>query len=428
MSALKILSTITDWISTLFQYVPKKLRPSLLELLVGTIIAAGHISDALFAIDFFKHWTSYYKILECARFSVLYLAIGWFRLSWSLDANDRPLWAIDDTICFRSSKKAPGADFHFDHSHKINRPDYPLSQLFVSLFSIAQNETEHSAIPIWVQLTDKDGNRSKLEIARHMILIANKHRTDDRKPLLLADSWYMKEPLIAPLLKQQIHCIGQIRKDSALFLQPEPTTGKRGRPPKYGTKLSFQLVTELFPLESVNLTAWGKERTFEFYFFQAKARFLNGRLCNFVWCRFSSDGKEPTAWHLMVSTDTSLCACEIISYYAKRWSVESAFNDIKNSFGLAQAWQQTEEAFSRWRCLICIAYGICSYCSLFFGKRLAELVPIPWRKDHSMTPGWARKVLDRIFRYFPVRRCWDRISQKMIIPDELLNRIFKKTA
>jgi len=274
---------------------------------------------------------------------------------------------------------------------------------------------------------DKHGNRSKLQIARYIALIADKYRSDERKPLLLADSWYMKEPFIAPLLEHQIHCIGQIRKDSALFLPPEPTTGKRGRPPKYGPKLSFQRVSELFNLESINLTAWGKEQKFEFYFFQAKARFLKGELCNCLWCRSSTEGKNPTAWHLLLSTDTSLCAKEAISYYAKRWSVEPAFNDIKNSFGLSQAWQQRKKAFARWRCLICIGYGICSYCSLFFGEQLAELVPIPWRKDHPMTPGWARKVLERIFRYFPVMLCWDRTLQKMIIPEELLNRVFKKT-
>jgi hypothetical protein len=423
-----ILNTIAEWISTLLKHVPKKLRPSLLELLIGAIIASGHISDALLAINFFKHWTSYYKLTEYARFSVTSLAIAWFQLSWSLDHNKRPLWAIDDTICFRSSQKAPAADFHFDHSHKTNRPDYPLSQLYVSFFSIAQYEEKYSAVPIWLQLMDKDDNRSKLKTARNIILIADKHRNDERKPLVLADAWYMKEPFIAPLLEHQIHCIGQIRKDSALFLPPEPTTGKRGRPAKYGPKLSFQRVSELFKLESVSLTAWGQERIFEFYFFQAKTRFLKGQLCNCVWCRFSTEGKNPTAWHIILSTDTSLCAKEIISYYAKRWSVEPAFNDIKNSFGLSQAWQQRKKAFSRWRCLICVAYGICNYCSLFFGERLAELVPIPWRKGHSMTPGWARKVLERIFRYFPVRLCWNRTLQKMIIPDELLNRVLKKIA
>ena len=275
---------------------------------------------------------------------------------------------------------------------------------------------------------DKDGNRSKLLVARNLVLLADKHILDDRKPLMLCDSWYMKEPFVAPLLKHQIYCIGQIRKDSALFLPPEPTTGKRGRPPKYGPKLSFQKVSELFPLQSFHLKAWGKERTFEFYFFQAKSRFLKGELCHCVWCRSFIDGKNPTSWHLLLSTDTSLSAVDIISFYAKRWFVEPAFNDIKNTFGLSQAWQQSKNAFARWRCFICIAHGICSYCSLFFGERLADLLPIPWRKDQPMTSGWAKKVLGRIFRYFPVRLCWDRTLQKMVVPEELLNRVLKKIA
>ena len=183
-----VTNAVANWVSSIFQYVPKKLRPSLLELLVGAIIAAGHISDALLAINFFNHWTSYYRIIEYSCFSVFYLAIGWFRLTWSLDTNTRPIWAIDDTICFRSSQNAPGADFHFDHAHKTNRPDFPLSQLFVSLFSIPLHETKHSAVPIWMQLVDKDGNRSKLETARSIVLIADRHRTDNRKPLLLCYS------------------------------------------------------------------------------------------------------------------------------------------------------------------------------------------------------------------------------------------------
>jgi hypothetical protein len=162
----------------------------------------------------------------------------------------------------------------------------------------------------------------------------------------------MKKPFLAPLLNHQIHCIGQIRKDSALFLPPEPVSGERGRPKKYGSKLSFLRATELFPLQSLQLNVWGKERTFEFYFFQAKARFLKGVLCNCVWCRFSTDNKNMASWHLLISTDTSLSAAEIISIYSKRWSVEPAFNEIKNKFGLSQAWQQTRKAFDRWKCFI----------------------------------------------------------------------------
>jgi hypothetical protein len=424
-----ILNTISSWISSLFLKVPKKLRPSLLELLLGCIAStSGHLSDALFCIHFFKHWTTYYKLIEYGSVSILSFALGWFQLTCSLDSSTRPLWAIDDTLLFRSSQKAPGADFHFDHAHKTNRPDFPLSQLFVSFFSIPEHQGRHLAIPLWMQLVDKDGNRSKLKIARNLVLIADKHRIDDRKPLLLCDAWYMKEPFVAPLLEHQICCIGQIRKDSALFLPPEPASGKRGRPPKYGQRLSLEYVSKLFPLQSIRLTAYGKERTFEFYSFRAKARFLKGALCNCVWCRFFTGGKNPTSWRLLLSTDTSLSGSEIISYYARRWSVESAFNDIKNTFGLSQAWQQTKSAFARWRCLICVAYGICSYCALLFGQGLADLVPIQWRRNQPMTAGWAKKVLGRIFHNFPVRLCWDRTLQKMVVPEELHKRVLRKIA
>lgn len=422
-----ILHTFASWVSCLFSAIPKKLRPSCLELLPGCVIAAsGHISKALLAIDFHNHWTAYYKIIEEACFSWIALSREWFRLASSFSAQDKLLMALDDTLVYRSSKKAPGADFHFDHAHKTNRTDFPLSQQFVSLFVIAQHGQKHAALPVCMQLLRTDGNRSKLEVARDLVKPAHRNKTDERPLCLLCDSWYMKEPLIAPLLKLGVHSVGQIRRDSAVFMPPLKTA-RRGRPPKYGEKLSFERVQQLFPRQSVTLPAYGKERLFEFYSFQAKVRFLRGALCSLVWCRFSQDGKTPGQWHLLLSTDASLSGEQVISHYSLRWSVEPAFNDLKNTFGLSQAWQQTRNVFARWRSFICIAYGLCALCSLVFGHALSELFPIGWRRGHPMTPGWASKGLERIFRYFPVRRCWDRTLQKMVIPDSLLELRIQKT-
>ena len=426
---LLTLNAIASWISRVFQAIPKKLRPSCLELLIGCIIApSGHISDALLVIEFHNHWNSYYKLIEEAHFSWLAIARAWFQLLLSLTTSideKKIVLAVDDTLVYRSSTKAPGSDIHFDHAKKINRTDFPLSQLFVSLFLIASHEGRHAAFPLALQLCRKGGNRSKLEIARDLIHLADKHKNDPREILFLCDAWYTKAPLIAPLLKQNIHCIGQIRKDAALFLPPV-STGKRGRPKKYGEKLTFERVQELFPLQTLEIFAYGKKRLFEFYSFQAKARFLNGELCQFVWCRFSTDGKNTSSWHLLLSTDTVIDASAILSHYAQRWAVEPAFNDIKNSFGLSQAWQQTRNVFARWRCFICLAYGICALAALLFGGRLSELFPIGWRKGQPMTAGWASNVLDRIFRHFNVRSCWDRTLQKMILPQSLLDLRFKK--
>jgi hypothetical protein len=236
----------------------------------------------------------------------------------------------------------------------------------------------------------------------------------------------MKASLIFPLLEHGIHSIGQIRKDSVLFLPPVHSP-KPGRPRKYGEKLSFDLIFQLFESQNALLFAYGKEQIFEFYVFDAQVRFLKGRVCRMVWCRFCSEGSPFTSWRLLLSTDLSLTAAQIISYYASRWSAETAFNVIKNSFGLAQAWEQTKRTFARWRCILCLVYGLCAIASFLWNQDLAEFSPIPWRKNQSMTASWAMKAFDRIFRHFPIRSCWDRKLQKFVLPKSLLDPPHEKT-
>ena len=55
---------------------------------------------------------------------------------------------------------------------------------------------------------------------------------------LLLDVWYMRRSLLEPLLASRVQGIGQMRRDTALFLPPEPLAQpRRGRPPRYGKRL-----------------------------------------------------------------------------------------------------------------------------------------------------------------------------------------------
>src|ERR1700674_2121419 len=54
---------------------------------------------------------------------------------------------------------------------------------------------------------------------------------------VLFDSWYMRRRLLLPLIKRNIQILGQVRRDTALFLPPPPHTNTRGRPRKYGCAL-----------------------------------------------------------------------------------------------------------------------------------------------------------------------------------------------
>jgi hypothetical protein len=314
----------------------------------------------------------------------------------------------------RSSEKAPGADTHYDHSHKKNSKDFVCSQLFVALFFIVRGINQRShALPLCLKLSAKEGNSSKIKAARSLVRIAWKW-LKNRNILLLCDSWYSKSSLILPLLKKNIQCIGQVRRDTAIFLPPSGYSG-RGRPKKYVTKISKDNFHTMAAMRQKTIFAYGEERLFSFYEFYVLARFLKGQPCKAVWCGFQTKHKT-TNWHLILSTDTNLSGDEIISLYSSRWAVEPAFNSIKNSVGVANAWQQSRRAFDRWGCILCIAYSISVLTTIFFGENLAEIMPVAWRRGQPMTAPWAARACSVLFGNFRVRACWDRKQQKLTIP------------
>ena len=57
---------------------------------------------------------------------------------------------------------------------------------------------------------------------------------------------------------------------------------------------------------------------------------------------------KPRQQRLLICTDPALSAELVISGYAKRWSVESLFPNLKHGFGLKDAWQQSRQALMRW--------------------------------------------------------------------------------
>jgi hypothetical protein len=170
------------------------------------------------------------------------------------------------------------------------------------------------------------------------------------------------------------------------------------------------------PLQSAEIFAYGKKRLFEFYEFGALVKFLKGMTCKAIWCRFQNDDGKFTNWHLIICTDTRMAPEEIISLYSARWAVEPAFNSLKNSVGISAAWQQSQIAFDRWRCILCCAYCLSVMTEMFFGENLRPLLNIPWRRRQPMTAAWAARALRAFFGSFSIRAYYDRKSQKLTPP------------
>ncbi len=152
----------------------------------------------------------------------------------------------------------------------------------------------------------------------------------------------------------------------------------------------------------MKLHAYGKLRSFQFHCLTAQVRFLKGHLCKIVWSRFLDDHDRWTNWHLLICTDKNLSPQDIISTYALRWWTEPMFNELKNLFGLINAWQQTRQVLARWTMLLSLAYSLPRLLSLWLGSVKGEkLFSIPWRANRPVTAGWIADAITILFLWFP---------------------------
>lgn len=420
MTANKLHLIAVAWINFITRAIPVRLIATYVELLIGAICArSGHVTDALFEVGHQKHFSTYYWLLGKAKWSWVAVAKQIIDLIIKFFPRNEYNLIVDDFIVTRASKKAPGVKYHFDHSQKPNRPQYLWGQQWIALGIALSWGKICAAIPLLLRLHKKVGNSSKIKRARMLIRIVlpQLRKTGQEVIRCLADCWYMKGTFILPLLKQGIHAIGQVRKDTALYFRPEqPKIRKKGRPKKYGNKISTADVNDL-RLFKKNIYVCGKRQFVSFRWTVCLARFLKGVPVIAVWCQLE-DQKSLT---LLISTDLSLTPERIIKLYGRRWKTEPMFNEIKNYFGITQAWEQTSQTLHRWVSMICTAYAINRMISLIAqAKNFKSIVPvIQWRKQADLTAGLIRLGLVIFFRHFGFSRLWNPKSKKLIVPKKL---------
>jgi len=231
----------------------------------------------------------------------------------------------------------------------------------------------------------------------------------------LVDAWYVKAPFILPLLKRGIHVIGQCRIDAALYYDPIFRPGKKGRPRKYGERIT-EILRNRLPLCSALLNIYGGSKLVKYRSTECLARFLKGQRVVAVWCQLPGQKN----WTLILSTDLTLTPEQIIKLYARRWKIEPMFNEVKHAYGVASAWQQTEHSLHRWVTMLCAAYSLTRMLSAILQNKAGnDLVPIiPWRNPKIVTAGLVRIGLKIFFRHFSFARLWNPKSKKLILENQ----------
>lgn len=247
---------LSEWISFLLAAVPPRSRRTFVELLIGCMLnPEGWVTRAIGAIRREAHWTTYYKLIERAHVSVVDLSVRLLQLMQMLFPNELVNLIIDDTLVPRCAKTGPGISIKHDHSRKANRPTFLNSQCWVTLALVVRVRLGSAlTIPLRSWLVEESGQHGKLWVARQLIDQVRGHLKEAR---LLIDAWFMRKSLILPLLEQKVRIIGQVRRDTALYLPPEPEPIRRGPKRKYGRRIDAAMLDTLSAQERV-LILYGK--------------------------------------------------------------------------------------------------------------------------------------------------------------------------
>lgn len=68
---------------------------------------------------------------------------------------------------------------------------------------------------------------------------------------------------------------------------------------------------------------------------------MKGRQVKAVWMQFEDCAGQLSKQRLLLSTCGTLTDEEIFHHYARRWSIEDLFNQLKIRWGWRETWQQS---------------------------------------------------------------------------------------
>ena len=192
------------------------------------------------SLNTFYYACSYSKV-DYSRFMNVTASIALKLIPNSLKS--QPVFlCIDDTMIAKFGKKFEDVSVLFDHAAH-NGSNYLNGHCFVSVMLCIpvwnHKKATYLSVPLGYRMWQKE--ISKLELAASMIRQVMPHPSYVKNVILLCDSWYAKKTLLSIVEEyENLDVICNARNDSVLYDLVPPKTGKRGRPPKHGKRLSIE--------------------------------------------------------------------------------------------------------------------------------------------------------------------------------------------
>ncbi|MEV0785466.1 transposase [Streptomyces sp. NPDC050423] len=286
---------------------------------------------------------------------------------------------VDDTLFKRRGKKVFGAAWQHDGAatgpRGVGRGTcFVVLGLVVDLPFLARPV----CLPVMARLWRPKQEQSKVDIAASMIrFLAACHH--GRRIHVVADAAYHGKALrglpatctFTTRLPATCTFTTRLPSSSVLFALAPPRTGKRGRPAlkgvRLGTPAQLAATADFAP---VQVTRY--QRTDTVHLAEVTCLWYGSFHTRTVRVILLWDDTTDTGYDLaLVTTDLTSSAAELITRYAKRWSIEVTFAEARHLLGAGQAHNRTRAAVER-----TVPFGLYCY-----------TITVAWYALHGHQPG-----------------------------------------
>ena len=371
-----VIGRLRLYFSMYFSTLPKPTAENLFMLLLAMIALESMDSIRFLFCHFISGLTkktlnAYYRTLSVSKASF----VPFMGITASLALKIIPEFlrslpvflCIDDTTVGKKGETFENVSVLFDHAcHNGSR--YLNGHCFVSMMLCVHvwkgSHYVYEGIPLGYRMWKKE--ETKLSIAADMVRNVMGSLVGVRHVILLADSWYGKSEIFSLSNEfENLDVTCNVRCDTVLYDVAPPRTGKRGRPPKHGQKLSITDISlkeekagDYFVGHRIVLTNLIKWQQFHAFVTSTKQDGGNRRLFlstvdpTFIRVPCARSEKSPL----------KQCGREWMDYvplfcYVFRWSIEIGYYEHKTFWSLCAYMVRHAPGIEMLVDLICVAHS-----------------------------------------------------------------------
>jgi hypothetical protein len=298
---------------------------------VTSIVRALGLEPACYdrLLDFFHSAALDLDKLTCAWCALL------FRFdSGILRVNGRPILVGDGIKVAKAGRKMPGVKKLHQESESNNKAEYIFGHSCQAVALLTQALASVLALPLACRIHEGTvfSNRDQRTLLDKMILLLGSLGLN--QPFyFVADAYYASGKIVRGLLAHGNHLVTRVRSNSVAFFPATPPPSHRprrkGRPAKYGKKIQIaELLKDAHRFQEAPSPVYGENGVI-----------LRFRTADLLWrpvgilVRFVVVLHPQRGAILLMSTDLTLPAFDIIRIYGLRFKIEVSFKQAIHVIG-----------------------------------------------------------------------------------------------